>query len=62
MGAVERQKDFRRRLREKGMVDIRLDIPKETREKIKDIAFAKKKTMKQVIQEQLEELVRVTTI
>jgi hypothetical protein len=53
MSAAQRQKAFRKRTQDRGMVDIRLEIPVATRDKVKAIAKLKKSTMKQLIQQQI---------
>ena len=62
MGAAQRQKAFRKKAKEQGMVDIRFEIPITVRDKIKTVALARNKTMKTVMQEALESLARTTQV
>lgn len=62
MGAAQRQRSFRKRVREQGMVDVRLDIPATTRDKVKAVAKARNSTMKAEIKKAIEELARAITL
>lgn len=54
MSDASRQKARRQRLKEAGMVDIRVDVPITTRDRLRKVAQANGTTMKDVIRQQLE--------
>jgi hypothetical protein len=56
MGAAQRMKDFRERIREQGMVDIRVEVSRATRERIKEVAKTNNVSMKDVIRQRLEQI------
>lgn len=56
MSDAVRQRRYRERRRNKGMVDIRCDIPITLRDKLKTVAEARGLTLKEVIRQQLEQI------
>jgi hypothetical protein len=62
MSAAARQDRFRKRIKEQGMVDIRVEIPVITRDRVKEVARARKSTMKAEIQKAIEDLSRTSML
>lgn len=56
MGAAARQQRYRKRVKDNGMADIRVEIPLATRDKIKALARSRNQTMKDEIRQALETL------
>lgn len=54
MTAASRQENYRKRVKQQGMVDVRLELPELTRDKMKALAASKKRTMKAEIREAIE--------
>jgi hypothetical protein len=50
MSSSDRQKNFRQRRKQEGLVDIRTEIPTSLRDKLKQFADAKDSNMKTEIQ------------
>ena len=57
MSSAERVRKFRKRQKQEGMVDLRLDVPSSLRDKLKEQARSNRRTMKE---EALEALQRHT--
>ena len=57
MSAAQRQQRVRQRLKEEGLVDIRVDAPKELREKLKQKAKSNGRSMKEEVVSILEHAV-----
>jgi hypothetical protein len=62
MSASSRQKSYRKRKRDEGMVDIRFEVPTSTRDKIRAVATARNSTMKKELQKIAEELARTSVL
>lgn len=56
MSDATRQANRRKRLKQDGMVDIRCEVSKTTRDKLKKLATTKNTTMKDIIRGQLEKV------
>jgi predicted DNA-binding protein len=59
MSTTTRQSNYRKRIKQQGMVDVRLELPEILRDKVRAIAVSRNRTMKAEIREAIEKHIAI---